>query len=226
MKYCRKCIQPDTRPGLAFDNELVCSACRESELRLRTNWPAREKELHEIVEWAKRNSNGGFDCAVGVSGGKDSTFQALYVRDRLSLKPLLVNCAPDNISEVGRQNLENLVQHGFDMISIRPNPQVERAVSLYAFYKYGNFVKPLEYPLYASTFQIALKFNIPLIVQGENPANTLGITEYLDSGGDAMDWRNAPTLAGGNASDWIHEDIGLRDLLLTNYSAWKVKYSM
>jgi len=217
MKYCRKCIQPDTRPGLTFDDELVCSACRESELRLRTNWPAREKELYEIVEWAKRNTNGGFDCAVGVSGGKDSTFQALYVRDRLDMKPLLINCAPDNISEVGRHNLENLIQHGFDMISIRPNPQVERAVSLYAFYKYGNFVKPLEYPLYSSTFQIALKFDIPLIVQGENPANTLGITGYLDSGGDAMDWKNAPTLAGGNANDWVHEDIGLKDLLFYQF---------
>jgi len=217
MKYCKKCVQPDTRPGIVFDKEGVCSACRAYEERLRVNWAEREAELREIAEWAKANSKGGFDCAVGVSGGKDSHFQALYVKERLDLKVLLVNCAPDNISEVGRHNLENLVQHGFDMISLRPNPRIERALSKWAFYEYGNFVKPLEYPLYASTSQVALKFGIPLVVQGENAAETLGIIGFLDPGGDAMNWKNTPTVAGGSAADWVQEGIELRDLLFYQF---------
>ncbi len=217
MKYCKKCVQPDTRPGIVFDEEGVCSACRAYEKRLKVNWDEREAELREIAKWARANSKSGFDCAIGVSGGKDSHFQALYVKDQLALKALLVNCAPDNISEVGRHNLENLVQHGFDMISLRPNPKIERELSKRAFYEYGNFVKPLEYPLYASTFQVALKFGIPLIVQGENPAETLGITGYLDAGGDAMDWKDSPTVAGGNASDWVGEGVELRDLLFYQF---------
>lgn len=217
MKYCRKCIQPDTRPGLVFDADGVCSACRSYEERSKIDWNKRERELEEIAEWSKKNSKGGFDCAVGVSGGKDSTFQALYARDRLGLNALLVNCAPDNISDVGRQNLENLIQHGFDLISFRPNPKIERELSKHAFYEYGNFVKPLEYPLYACTFQIALKFRIPLVVQGENPAITLGITDYLEPNGDALNWRFSPTVAGGNASDWIQEGIELKDLLFYQF---------
>lgn len=217
MKYCKKCVQPDTRPGIVFDEEQICSACRAAEEREKINWADREAELKEIAEWAKANSKSGFDCAVGVSGGKDSHFQALYAKERLGLKVLLVNCAPDNISEVGRQNLENLVQHGFDMISIRPNPKIERMLSKQAFYKYGNFVKPLEYPLYASAFQIALKFNIPLVIQGENPAETLGITNYLDAGGNALEWNKSPTVAGGNAIDWIQDDVELRDLLFYQF---------
>jgi len=217
MKYCKKCIQPDTRPGIVFDEACVCSACRASEERSTVNWEEREAELQEIAEWAKRNSKGGFDCAVGVSGGKDSHFQSLYVKERLGLKALLVNCAPDNISEVGRQNLENLVQHGFDMVSLRPNPRIERALSKQAFYEYGNFVKPLEYPLYASTFQVAMKFGIPLVIQGENPAETLGIVSFLKPGGDALDWKNAPTVAGGGANDWLHEGVELKDLLFYQF---------
>ena len=139
MKYCRKCVQPDTRPGLVFHSKGVCAACRVSEERLKVDWDKREKELIEIANWARENSGGGFDCAVGVSGGKDSTFQAIYVKEQLGLKALLINCAPDNISDVGRQNLENLVQQGFDMISIRPNPKIERELSKQAFFKYGNF---------------------------------------------------------------------------------------
>ena len=28
MRYCKKCTMPDTRPGITFDAEGVCSACR------------------------------------------------------------------------------------------------------------------------------------------------------------------------------------------------------
>jgi len=195
-----------------FDDEGVCAACRYQEQIPRIDWKERERQLQEIADWAKKNSHGGFDCVVGVSGGKDSTFQALYVKERLGLKALLVNCAPDVITEVGRQNLENLVQHGFDMVSFRPNPQVMRAVTRKAFFEYGNPVKPSEYPLYAVSYQAALKFGIPLIVQGENPALTLGIVDDLDPDDDALNIKDHNTLAGGNASDWVQEGIELKDL--------------
>jgi len=217
MKYCRKCIQPDTRPGLLFNDDNISSACLDAVQRRKIDWREREEELQNIAEWAMNKSEGDFDCVVGVSGGKDSTFQALYAKERLGLKVLLVNCAPDNISEVGRYNLENLVQWGFDMISLRPNPKIERELSKRAFYKYGNFVKPLEFPLYASSFQVALKVRIPLIIQGENPAETLGIVGFLDEGGDAMDWKNGPTVAGGNANDWVQDGVELKDILFYQF---------
>ena len=212
MRYCKKCVQPDTRPGIVFDDEGVCAACRFQEEIPRIDWSERERQLREIADWAKKNSHGGFDCVVGVSGGKDSHFQALYAKERLGLRALLVNCAPDAITEVGRQNLENLVQHGFDMISFRPNPKVMRAVTRRAFFEYGNPVKPSEYPLYAVSYQAALRFGIPLIVQGENPALTLGIVSFLDPSDDALNIRHHNTLAGGNASDWVQEGIALEDL--------------
>ena len=28
MRYCKKCTMPDTRPGITFDEQGVCSACR------------------------------------------------------------------------------------------------------------------------------------------------------------------------------------------------------
>lgn len=215
MKYCKVCVQPDTRPGIAFDDEGVCAACR---YRLdefpRIDWTERQRQLREIADWAKRNAHGGFDCVIGVSGGKDSHVQALYVKEQLGLNALLVNCAPDGITEVGRHNLENLVQHGFDMISFRPNPRVMRTLTRRAFFGYGNPVKPSEYPLYAVSSQAALKFGIPLIVQGENIAITLGVRGHnLDHGDDALSITSHNTLGGINASDWVQEGIELKDLL-------------
>ena len=85
MKYCKKCLQPNTRPGIYFDENGVCGACIYEEDKKEVDWIAREKELTDICEWAKSKGK-CYDCVVGVSGGKDSTFQAVYAREKLGLK--------------------------------------------------------------------------------------------------------------------------------------------
>ena len=215
MKYCRKCVQPDTRPGIIFDNEQVCSACRQAEHRKTVDWEKRELELQKIAEAAK-DVKADFDCVIGVSGGKDSHFQAFYARDKLGLRCLLANCLPENMTEVGKKNLNNLVEHGFDLVSYRPNPQVMRAVTRDAFFRYGNPVKPSEYPLYAVSWITASRFHIPLVIQGDNPAETLGIIGDTDTGGDAYGIRKHNTTSG-DASQFIQDDINIKDLFFYQF---------
>ena len=219
MKYCKKCVQPDTRPKITFDQEGVCYACRYAENIDSIDWDEREKQLREIADWAKKNSRGGFDCIIGVSGGKDSTVQALYVRDQLGLKALLVNCSSfgTHVTKEGLHNLENLVQHGFDTISYILNPKVLRAVTRRGFYQYLNPYKAWDYALYAVSYITALKFAIPLVVQGENAAITLGVTSALDPNDDALNINQYDTLGGGNASDWVQDGIELKDLLFYQF---------
>ena len=71
---------------------------------------------------------------LGVSGGKDSTRQALWVRDKLKLKPLLVCCSypPEQLTILGAKNLSNLIELGFDLIVTSPAPKVGKN-----FYKAG-----------------------------------------------------------------------------------------
>lgn len=195
MRYCKKCIQPDTRPRIIFDEEGVCFACRYAESLDSIDWEARQKELKKIAEWAKNNSNGGYDCVIGVSGGKDSTFQALYAKDNLGLNPLLVNSVPEEITEIGKHNIDNLARLGFDMFMIRPNPNIMRQLIKRDFYKYCNPQKVTEYTLWASAYQVALVFKIPLIIQGENAGLTLGVTKGLGTDGDATNVFKSNTLA-------------------------------
>lgn len=216
MKYCRRCLQPDTRPDIKFNQDGICNACLYEDFKKQIDWEKREKDLHAIAAWAKANAN-TYDCVVGVSGGKDSTFQAIYAKEKLGLNPLLVNCAPDNITEVGRHNLENLVQWGFDMISLRPDPRIMKKLTRRAFYEFGNPVKPSEYPLYASAYIIADKFDIPLIIQGENAALTLGVVNGLGADGNALNVNEGNTLAGGNASDWLDDDIKPEDVFMYQF---------
>ena len=62
--------------------------------------------------------NSPYNCSIGVSGGKDSTRQSIYVRDHLKLKPILICCSypPEQISEIGAANIENLNELGFDKL--------------------------------------------------------------------------------------------------------------
>ena len=48
MKYCKKCTMPDTRPGITFDAEGVCCACRNYEGRVNVDWDKRWKEFEEL----------------------------------------------------------------------------------------------------------------------------------------------------------------------------------
>ena len=55
MKLCKNCIQPDTRPGIYFDDHGVCGACLWEEEKKEIDWESREKELQEIADWAKKS---------------------------------------------------------------------------------------------------------------------------------------------------------------------------
>ena len=50
MRYCKKCTMPDTRPGITFDENGVCSACNHYENRKNVDWDARWKEFEALCD--------------------------------------------------------------------------------------------------------------------------------------------------------------------------------
>jgi N-acetyl sugar amidotransferase len=224
MKICKKCIQPDTRPGIYFDKNGICGACLWEKEKETIDWDLRRKELEEIASWAKNTTSSNYDCAIGVSGGKDSTLQAIIARDELDLRPLLVNSEPTGITEIGKHNIENLKELGFDVISLRPNPKIIKRLIKRDFYKYLNPVKITEYSLYSSTYIIAEKFEIPLIIQGENPGLTLG-TRLTGVGTDsnALKADELQTLSSGWKEYLEVERIDEKDLYLFHYDRKKLE---
>ena len=226
MKYCKKCLQPDTRPGISFDDNQICYACLYEVSKASIDWNKRMEELINIAETVKENarsSGSPYDCVIGVSGGKDSTFQAIYAKEKLGLKVLLVNNEPDGITPVGSHNIENLINKGFDIIKVRPNPRLIKKLVLASFVKYGNPIKPTEYVLWASAYLIADKFNIPLIIQGENAALTLGVNlNELGDGDDALRVTGQNTLQSDLKDLLAEEEFENRDLFLYEFPNTKV----
>ncbi len=197
MRYCKKCLQPDTRPGILFNDQQVCYACLYEEEKKLIDWDKRWEELVSIAEQAKsaaREKDTPYNCIIGVSGGKDSTFQAVIAKEKLGLHPLLVNGVPNNITSIGQHNIDNLARLGFDIIKIQPDPVIAKKLSRYAFRTLGNTANYAEHALYASSFHIAEKFDIPLIIQGENAALTLGTCKDMDILGNACNIISTNTL--------------------------------
>lgn len=225
MRVCKECIQPDTRPGIYFDENGVCGACLWEHQKKIIDWEERQLELEEIVKQSK-NKNANYDCAIGVSGGKDSTFQAITARDRLGLNCLLVNYQPENITQIGEKNIENLKNQGFDVVTIRPNPKIMKKLIEYDFFTNLNPIKPTEFSLYSSTYIIAEKFNIPLIIQGENPGLVLG-TSLTGVGTDsnALKANEIQTLSSGWEIYSKIDGVNKKDLFWFHYNRKKLESS-
>ena len=205
---------PSTRPGLRLDAEGICNACRwHEQKKTAIDWAGRRQELQRIADDAKRASEGPWHCVVGVSGGKDSTWQAMYVRDELGLNPLLVQFAASDGTDLGRRNLENLVRLGFSLISVQPNPRVARQLCRKSFFDYGNIVKYSEHALFSAPFRVAIDYNIPLVFFGENPALEAGDRNTGRPGWDATGIKFNNTLGGQGIDIWLGDGVEERDLL-------------
>lgn len=219
MRYCKRCIQPDTRPGIIFDSEGVCPPCYFAEQTEKIDWQARRQELEKIAEFGRSHNVSGYDCIVGVSGGKDSTRQAIYVRDELRLNPLLVSCSypPQQLTERGAHNISNLISLGFDCIIVGPNPIVWKALMRQGFLKFGNWCKSTEMALYASCPKVAIAYHIPLVFLGENTAISLGDSLTGSITGDANRMKHSHTIEGGNPDKLLVKGIIEQDVYFYRY---------
>lgn len=176
MKYCVRCIYPDTKPDLTFDENGVCSACLSYEARAIIDWDLREEMFRGLVAKVKTlvtDPNQPYHCIVPVSGGKDSHYQIIKVLE-YGLRPLAITAITDDLSELGRKNLENIGKLGVDHITVAVNPRLRRRINKYTLETIGDISWAEHVTIFSIPVREALLRHIPLIVWGENPQNEYG----------------------------------------------------
>lgn len=207
MKYCKVCLQPDTRPNTYFNKEGVCPACSYHKEIRNVDWEERFQILENLLEQYRRKPGQYFDCIIGVSGGKDSTRQALWARDKLGLRPLLVclSYPPQQVTERGVENISNLIELGFDTLVVSPQPETWRQILREGFFKFTNWARATEQAIIGSAPHAAIRYKIPLILWGENPGLQLGDMNTLGRNGyDGNNLRLMNTVSGGNLQ-WLFD---------------------
>jgi len=212
MRYCAACVIPDTRPHICFDEYGVCNACRSHATKRQIDWNARKQAFAAVAAHARSRST-GYDCLIPVSGGKDSTWQVVTCL-AFGLNPLAVTWKTPARTPIGQKNLDNLVRLGVDHIDYQVNPRVEKKFLRLTFERYGTTAIPMHLALFNIPLKIAVRFNIPLVVWGENSAFEYGGTDDERKGFALTDtWlRNYGVTHGTIARDWVCEELTEKEL--------------
>jgi len=216
MNFCKKCVLPTTRPQVEIEEEGLCNACAGSlEKKAKIDWVKRKDDLTKLLESNRSKDGNHYDCLIPVSGGKDSTWQVYTLINDFGLKPLTLTWKPQNRTEIGKRNLENLINLGVDHIDFTVNPKVEKLFMKKSFIKNGSPALCEHMVMYATTLRTAINYKIPIIIWGENPGLEYGGTstdrenQYMD-----RDWIMKYGASNGTfASDWIGDELSKQDLL-------------
>ncbi|GAB3468049.1 LPS biosynthesis protein WbpG [Polaromonas eurypsychrophila] len=192
--------------AITFDTEGVCNHCRHFDAVTRKEWFPNEEgaNLWNDISREIRKSGEGreYDCILGLSGGVDSSYLAMKVKD-WGLRPLVVHVDAGWNSELAVANVEKIVKHcNFDLHTHVVDWEEMRDLHL-AYLKAGvaNQDVPQDHVFFASLYHFAVRNNIRYILSGGNLA-TEGI--FPDTWhGSAMDEINLKA---------IHSKYGERPL--------------
>ncbi len=175
MKYCKKCLMPNTRPGSKFDVDNICEACNNYEKQKNVDWDSRFVELKNLCDKYRGSNGNGYDCAIAVSGGKDSHFQVYIMKEVMKMNPVLLTVGNTDWTEIGRKNLDNLSDtFGCDIMMIQPNRKVCKIMFKKAFEEIGQPSWYLDSLIYAYPYRMAMHLGVKLLVYGEDVNYTYG----------------------------------------------------
>jgi N-acetyl sugar amidotransferase len=181
LRYCGRCCMPETQEGVKFDELGICQACQSSEQKIHINWVERGKKLRTLLENAKANAGNNYDCIVPISGGKDSIYQLHVLVKVYGMKPLAVTFSHNWYSETGWYNLQNALQEfNVDHIMFTPNRDLVNRIANRSLGAIGDACWHCHSGVGAFPLQVAVRFNIPLLIWGESIAESSGRASYKD----------------------------------------------
>ena len=211
---CVRCTLPITWETLYFDDKGVCNICRNWEVKQDVvDWIDREKQFKNIVNDIKEQNN-EYDCIVPFSGGKDSTFTLWAVVKKYGLKPLVVSFdhlfyRPRTIDNRKR----TFRRLGVDVLTFTPNWKIVRKLMVESLIRKGDFCWHCHAGIFAYPMNIAIKFQIPMLIWGEGGGEYEDYFKLTDLE-ETDEWKfNRRTILGMRAEDMAgFIDVDLKDL--------------
>jgi N-acetyl sugar amidotransferase len=212
VRFCKRCLMPDSRPRIFFDEDGVCNACRNADEKKTIDWKARKDEFLRLVE-PYRSKNGEWDCVVPWSGGKDSSSIAHRLKFELGLNPLLVTFSPMIPNAVGQHNVEEMVRAGFDHIMFRPNQKVHRILAKRFFVERGNPKVAWDAGVNVVPVKEALNNKIRLVFYAEHGESEYGGRVLSEESRRLRDFTEViEHQIGDDPRNWVMDGVTENDL--------------
>jgi len=108
FSICTRCVSDTTIKDIVFDDHGVCNFCKLHDIFEGTH-PLNEtgeQNLEKLIAQIKKSGKTHtYDCIIGVSGGRDSTY-LLYVARKLGLRPLAVHVDNGWNNEIAVSNIK------------------------------------------------------------------------------------------------------------------------
>jgi len=179
---CTRCLMPSTYPGITFDGEGVCNYCLSYE---------KPELLGEarFLEKIHAHRGAAYDCVLGISGGKDSSYVAYLARKRFGLRALAVSYDFPFMVDLARENAQAVCESlGIELLVVKSRNNLEydllrnHLMSLAGTGTTWGQCMFCHYGIEAVLYQIAQTREIPFILSGVtesetwwNPGHRLGI---------------------------------------------------
>ena len=142
--YCKRCLYPSSKPDLWFKDG-ICGACHSFNARSEYDWVNARRIFKETIK--ENKSNPQYDCIIPVSGGKDSTYQVWRVLQE-GFNPLCITAPTDQLTNLGRKNIDNLKSLGCDYVEFSVNKEVRKKINKHAFFSVGDIQWPEHLLIY------------------------------------------------------------------------------
>ncbi len=180
MRYCSRCVMPETAETLGFDEQGVCSVCRQIEVKQdQIDWGQRGQDLDALIEQYRGKHD--YDCIVPFSGGKDSAFTLWYLVTVKKLKCLVVRFDHGFMRPTIEDNcLKTLRRLGCDIVKFTPNWQVVRKLMYEALKRRGDFCWHCHTGIFSFPMWEALRHQVPLVFWGEPSSEYSSFYGYHD----------------------------------------------
>lgn len=165
--WCKNCLNMSTRPRIEFDKRGWCNACVWTEEKKTLNWKLREEELIQTLE-KFRSKDGGFDCIVPCSGGKDGSYVSYNLKHKYGMNPLAITIRPALSLALGDKNLFNFINSGYNHVHVTPDPKVMQILNKYGFIEKGFPYYGWLIAIHTAVIRTAFNFNVNLLFYGED----------------------------------------------------------
>lgn len=170
-QICTRCIYDNSIPIISFDEEGVCSYCRQMEA-MELEYPTGaegEAMLQKLVDEMKSAGRGKkYDAILGVSGGCDSSYLAHEMVTKYGLRILAVHYDNTWNSTIATENIHNVLDKlGVDLYTNVVNNKESDDI-FRSFLKAG--VKDIDCPtdigFVTTLYQAAEKYGIKYKLDG------------------------------------------------------------
>lgn len=179
MRYCERCGLPENYPGIRFNEEGICNYCGfyEKNREFLEDKEKRKGLFEKQIELARKKaaeSGAPYDCIVGFSGGKDSTYIIWQMKHTYGLRVLAVTFQNGFHTEYGRNNIEiALDKINVDHLTVRMKEEELRKIYSKSVSVLKNFCSVCFHYMHYYCHEIADRLGVPLIVNGRTKGQIL-----------------------------------------------------